>query len=295
MLRLYFDAVFLLCSLWCEYCLVPFGFRFHHRLRNLLLKTTTTKLHSQQNKKHTQKEETIGRRDQNKNIELRKLRTFSVFLFFGIRYRRKKTSAFLVMSVTWHAWHVLAVPEDKTLQRLQRHFMMLLFFVAAHLIQLILHRCSFFPNSVSTQEGELVVQSNSIRPQTKTEPSHSSMVTAWMGDHYGLCAQRFVWSQIPCRPHWSPLDKLIPQDPPCVWTYACRKRMYAQWRCCSPCLEFCVFWKRQNDPACTKTKVSSKCSCVKLDNLQKHIFSGRSKRGTLKQNLLLFQFVLLLF
>lgn len=77
-----------------------------------------------------------------------------------------------------------------------------------------------------------------------------------MGDHYGLCAQRFVWSQILCRLHWSPLDKPITQDPPCAWIYACRKRTYAQWRCCSPCLEFCVFWKHQNDPAYTKTKVS---------------------------------------
>lgn len=40
---------------------------------------------------------------------------------------------------------------------------------------------------------------------------------------------------------------------------------------------------------------SSERLYLKLDDLQKRIFSGRSERGTLKQNPLLFQFVLLLF
>ena len=73
-----------------------------------------------------------------------------LFLFFGIRYREKKTSAFLVMPVTWHAWHVLAVLEDKHCRGYSDTSWFFFYLkkkkkiVAAHLIQLILHKCSFF-------------------------------------------------------------------------------------------------------------------------------------------------------
>ena len=115
MLRRHFDAVFLLRSLWCEYCLVPFSFCFHLHLKKLATQNNNKRLAFSTTTKSThKKEEAIVRRDQNKNIELRKLRMLSVcfFVCFLEPDIEEKTSAFLVMPVTWHAWHVLAVLED---------------------------------------------------------------------------------------------------------------------------------------------------------------------------------------